>query len=202
MKVNYVYDLPFGKGRTFEASGAWDRIVGGWTLSGWYTWQSGTPFSVLSGRGTLNRGGRSAGNTAITTLTKPQLDDVLSFRMSPAGPYMVASTAVGADGRAVAADGAAPFSGQVFFQPGAGELGSLQRRMFSGPSGWNMDMSLQKKVRFTERTSLELRMETFNTFNHPTFDIGDQTVTSVNFGRITANLFGRRLVQLGAYLRF
>ncbi|MEP7364951.1 MAG: TonB-dependent receptor [Acidobacteriota bacterium] len=201
-KFNFVYDLPMGKGKMLAASGVLDKIIGGWSLSGFYLYQSGTPFSVLSGRGTLNRTARSAGNTAITTLDKAQLDDALAFRMSGTGPYMVTSSALGTDGRAVQADGAAPYSGQIFFQPGAGEIGSLQRRMFSGPSAWNMDMGLQKRTTITERVSLEIRAETYNTFNHPTFDLGDQTVTSTTFGKITGNLFGRRLIQFGAYLKF
>ncbi|HZO57257.1 MAG TPA: TonB-dependent receptor [Bryobacteraceae bacterium] len=205
-KFNFVYDLPMGKGKLFAAEGILDKIVGGWSLSGNYTHQSGTPFSVTSGRGTLNRGGRSTGNTAITTQTKAQLDEIMSFRMSGTGPYMVAASAIGPDSRAVQADGAAPFSGQIFFQPGAGEIGSLQRRMFSGPSAWTIDMGLQKRTSITERVSLEIRAEAYNTFNHPTFDFGittpDQVVTSTTFGKLPTNLFGRRLLQLGAYLRF
>lgn len=203
VKINSVYDLPMGKGKWLNAGGVLDKIIGGWSLSGSYTWQTGNPFSVLSGRGTLNRAARSGGNTVTSTLNKAQLDDLFQLRFSGSAVYFVGASAIGPDGRAVQADGAAPFgSGQAFFQPGAGEVGALQRRMFSGPSAWSIDMGVQKKTQITERVSLELRLETFNTTNHPTFYISDQTVTSVNFGRITSSLFGRRLVQLGAYLRF
>lgn len=201
-KFNFVYDLPIGTGKWLSTSGPLDRILGGWSISSFFTWQTGTPFSVLSGRGTLNRGARSGGNTATSTLDKAGLDDALAFRMSGTGPYMVNSNALGVDGRAVQADGASPFAGQIFFQPGAGEIGALQRRMFNGPSGWSIDSAVNKRTRITERVSLEIRGEFYNTFNHPTFDIGDQTVTSVTFGKITGNLFGRRLIQLGAYLKF
>jgi hypothetical protein len=57
----------------------------------------------------------------------------LKFRMTGIGPYFVAASAIGPDGRAVAPDGSAPFQGQVFFHPGPGTVGALQRRMFSGP---------------------------------------------------------------------
>jgi len=41
-----------------------------------------------------------------------------------------------------------------------------------------------------------------NVFNHPTWFIGNQTITSTNFGKITSNFFGRRLVQFALYYRF
>ncbi|MFB3828520.1 MAG: carboxypeptidase regulatory-like domain-containing protein [Bryobacteraceae bacterium] len=195
IKGNAVWDLPLARKH---------RWLGGWTLSGMMTWQSGTPFSILSARGTLNRTGygRSDLNTASTTLNKAQLDDLLSFRMTGGGPYFVAPSAIGGDGRAVAADGQAPFSGQVFFHPGPGALGGLQRRMFSGPWGFQADLGVLKSTRIAERHSLELRMEAANAFNHPTFVVWDQRISSANFGRITSTLNWARVVQFGAYYRF
>jgi len=205
LKVNGFYELPMGKGRAWDpGNGVVSRIVGGWTMGGIATWNSGTPFSILSGRGTLNRMGRSTNNTAITTLNKAQLDEVLKFRMTGNGPYIAAASIIGPDGRAVAADGAAPFAGQVFFQPGAGELGTLQRRWFSGPTNFNLDFSLQKETRITERQSIEIRMDSSNILNHPTFDVsGDHTITSPTFGQITSTgISGRRLLQFGLFYRF
>jgi hypothetical protein len=50
--------------------------------------------------------------------------------------------------------------------------------------------------------SLEVRLDATNLFNHATWFVGDQNVTSVNFGRITGTFFGARLVQLSAFFRF
>jgi hypothetical protein len=50
-----------------------------------------------------------------------------------------------------------------------GSIGTLQRRMFSGPSVFSFDAGIQKSTRLTERHSLELRMEAQNILNHPTF---------------------------------
>src|SRR5437899_4925037 len=88
------------------------RVLSGWTMGSLMIWQSGTPYSILSARDTLNRSGRSTNNTANTALNKSQLDDLLQFRMTGTGPVVVPGSAIGPDGRAVAADGAAPFSGQ------------------------------------------------------------------------------------------
>jgi hypothetical protein len=204
IKANAVYDLPFGKGHKWNWKPL-DRALGGWSLSGIMTWQSGAPFSILSQRGTLNRAGntRSDNNTAVTALTKGQLDKLLQFRMTGDGPVFTAQSVINPlDGTAVSSDGAPPFSGQVFFHPGPGTIGTLQRRMFSGPWAFNLDLGVQKKFRITERHSIEVRMESTNALNHATFFVGDQLLDSTNFGRISYMMFNPRLVQFGAYYRF
>jgi hypothetical protein len=204
IKANGSYELPFGAGRRLGGGSPVARkLFGGWSVSGILVWQAGTPFSVLSARGTLNRGGfRSANNTANTPLNKAQLDDLFHLRMTGAGPYFVNASAIGQDGRAVAPDGRPPFSGQAFFHPGAGQIGALQRRWMSGPWAWNLDFGVHKGTQISERHSFEIRMESTNFLNHPTWFIGDQGIDSVNFGRITSMFFGSRLIQFGVYWRF
>ncbi len=58
IKMDGYYELPFGKGHRLSYRPL-DRVIGGWILGGTLTWQSGAPFSILSGRGTLNRESRS-----------------------------------------------------------------------------------------------------------------------------------------------
>jgi hypothetical protein len=203
-KLNGVWELPFGRGRRVGINNGFvDAVLGGWGVSGIMTWQSGAPFSILSGRGTLNRAGRSsATNTATSLLDKSQLDDLIGFRMTGNGPYFIGASALGGDGRGVAADGSAPFAGQAFFHPEAGTVGTLQRRMFSGPQFWNTDLQVFKTFRATERVTVDFRGDFFNLTNTPSFFIGDQSLDSVNFGRITSTASGRRVVQFGLYLRF
>ncbi|MGH9521287.1 MAG: hypothetical protein ACRD3E_02005, partial [Terriglobales bacterium] len=69
-KMNAVYQLPVGKGHWLlgTAGPVVDRMVSGWTLSGIYNIQSGAPFSILSARGTFNRGARSSTQTAVSSL--------------------------------------------------------------------------------------------------------------------------------------
>ena len=47
-----------------------------------------------------------------------------------------------------------------------GQLGNSRRRFFHGPGLSNRDMSLAKVTKITERSSLELRFEAFDLFNH------------------------------------
>lgn len=206
IKMNSSYALPFGKGQRWSsASRIANHLFGGWMVTGLFEWQSGFPFSVFSNRGTLNRAARSTNrNTASTLLTKGQLDnDVFGLRKQGDGVFFVAPGALNpTDGRAVSSDGAAFFNGQAFYHPNAGELGGLQRRMFSGPWTFSLDMGLVKRFAITEKQTLEFRGEAFNLPNHPSFAFGDQDINAATFGRITGVNVGSRFMQFGLYYRF
>jgi hypothetical protein len=212
IKANGFYDLPFGQGKKFELHGVADKVLGGWTVAGIMSYTSGTPFSIFSNRGTLNRGGRSAGkNTAYSSLDKAELDEQLGHVVMTAGngPYFINPAVIGADGRGVASDGSAPFAGQIFTHPGAGYVGNLQRRMFSGPWNFNLDNSIIKRFSIGERHSFELRGDAFNVLNNPSFWVGSETTATTRFdigqttfGRITSTFNTRRVFQFGLYYRF
>jgi hypothetical protein len=195
-------ELPFGKGYRLSYHPI-DRLIGGWRLAGTMVWQSGAPFSITSGRGTLNRTSRSYYNTASTSLTGSQLADAVKFQMTGIGPRIIAESAVNpADFTGVNADGEKPFNGQIFFNPEPGALGSLQRRYFSGPWTFGLDVSLQKNVKITEIVNLEFRADAFNVLNHPTFWSGDQNINSPAFGLIGYTLTPPRIMQFGLTLSF
>ena len=99
--------------------------------SGNLTWTSGPPFSIYSGLGTFLREGFSGDNEAIALENMGQLDKQVTFRMSGNGPYIVPASAIGSDGRGVAAPGQAAFNGQIFYNPGPLQLGTLQKTISS-----------------------------------------------------------------------
>src|SRR5262249_18789783 len=76
IKANWIYDLPIGKKHAFNPRRI-GPIITGWSFSGIWTWQSGSPFSIVSGRGTFNYEGRSGFNTADVL---GSLNDVVGFR--------------------------------------------------------------------------------------------------------------------------
>jgi hypothetical protein len=205
IKANWQYDLPLGKGQRFNVRHL-GGLLSGWSLTGILTWQSGSPFSIVSQRGTLNRESRSGFNTADTSLTGSQLSNIVKFQMTGNGPYVVAPSAIGQDGRGVAADGDPNFSGQVFSNPGPGTIGTLQRRMFYGPWTFDLDAGMQKLTHITERHTIELRMEVANVLNHPNFTVSDQNINSPTFGQVFSNFSTtnglRRVVQFGLYYKF
>jgi hypothetical protein len=206
-KANGVYELPFGNGKRFQAGRAFNAIAGNWSIGGIATWQTGAVYSILSGRGTLNRGARSGQNTADTQLTRDQLNDsVTGFYMTGNGPYYINPSAVNPrDGRGVSADGAAPFAGQVFFNPAPGGLGALQRRQFDGPQIFELDLSVLKNITIKERHTLQFRAEAINATNHPTFLVStgvDPNINATTFGRIANAATVSRILQFGMYYRF
>ncbi len=206
-KLNHYIPLPAGDGHRFSYHPL-NRVIGGWALSGFVTVQSGAPISILTGgRGTLNRTARSGQNTAVTTDNLDQLHAISGVFMTGNGPYFISPSAIGPNGTGAAADGSAPFNGQVFFNPGAGTVGSLQRRILSGPWYNNYNMAILKDTKITERQSIQFRADFYNLFNHPSFIAGDQNINSVNFGKITsmftsADGVSSRLIQFGLYYKF
>ena len=206
IKLNHYIPIPAGKGHWFNPKGV-NWLVRDWALSGFLTLQTGAPISILSARGTLNRSARSGENTVDTTDTQSQLDAVSGLFMTGNGPYFISPSVIGPNGTGAAADGQAPFSGQIFFNPGFGTVGTLQRRQLSGPWFDNYDMSVLRAFKITERNHLDLRGDFYNLFNHPNFLAGSQNINSLDFGKITSMLYaadgvGPRIIQFSLFYRF
>ena len=142
---------------------------------------------------------------ANTTLTRPQLDNLLQLRMTGDGPYFVPSSVIGSDGRAVSPPTAASqFTGQIFTNPTAGTIGALQRRQFTGPSVFNMDAALYKDTKVNEHLLVQLRLEALNVFNTSTFAVfsNNLQINSQQFGQVTSTATSPRRLQLGLRVQF
>ncbi|MEO8100803.1 MAG: TonB-dependent receptor [Acidobacteriota bacterium] len=215
-KANYIYLLPFGKGKMFDGRNSIvNQVIGGWSLGGIWNYQSGAPFSILSGYGTLNRGARSTTtNTAsVAGTTMDQLTPLTSgvFKTGD-NIYFLSPTLLNSDGRGTNAAGVSGFAGQVFYNPNAGTLGNLQRRSFTGPWDFAWDMSLIKGFTIHERHKVDLHFDFFNVFNHPTFlmypvsgDYGVSSVYNINntfFGQLDSINHDARQIQIGARYSF
>jgi hypothetical protein len=207
-KLNHYVPIPIGAGHRLDLhNGVLNRVIGGWGFGGFLRIESGPPVSILSARGTLNRAARSGNNTVDTTLNLDQLKGITGTYYQNGKVYWINPANINSNGQGVAPDGSAPFSGQVFFNPQAASVGSLQRRLLDGPGFWMYDASLQKNIKIYDRHSLELRADFYNLFNHPSFFIGDQNVNSSTFGQITAQNYtnygvGPRLMQFGLMYKF
>jgi hypothetical protein len=77
------------------------------------------------------------------------------------------------------------FNRDAFAQPVAGAFGTAPRNVAVGPKFWQIDMAIAKLLPFGATRRMELRLETFNVFNH--FNWGDPVtnLNSATFGRIT-----------------
>jgi hypothetical protein len=204
--ANFLYELPIGPGKSFlNTSGISGKILGGWQLAGIFNWQSGEPVSIVSARGTFNRGARSARNTVNTDLTtdqlkegtglfylpdgRPVLFDPRFFNLSSTGAILGASTS-------------------LFRNPAAGEVGSLALTPVTGPSFFNVDASIIKRTNITESINVEFRAEFFNVLNHTNFDLLaagpnqlEQNINSPDFGVFTS-AFSPRIIQFAMKVNF
>ncbi len=215
--ANFYYPIPMGSGHRFTYAPL-NRVMSGWGVSSIITYQSGSDFSVLSGYATVNREGpyRSGLNTVNTPLNYGQLQNDVGFFMTGNGPMFINPAVINAEGLGASPPGTAPFQGQIFFNPGPGTLGTLQRDMFYGPWDFNWDFSVQKTTKITERHSIEFRADFFDLTNHTAFTAGDEfgqltpnnfDVNSTTFGKIAgaagyAFFNPSRVIQFGLYYRF
>jgi Carboxypeptidase regulatory-like domain len=105
--------------------------------------------------------------------------------------------------------GAAPgtlnttFDTSAFEQEPVGKFGNAARNFFASPGINNTDLGLYKDVRFGETQYVELRLETFNTFNHSQFGGPDGEFADGpgSFGVVSSAASGR-VVQLGGKFYF
>jgi hypothetical protein len=175
-----VYDLPFGKGKRLVSSGVGAAVLGGWRISSFLTLMSGLPlYFNASGASLL-----APGNTQTPNLVAPVQ---ILHGVGPGNPW---------------------FSAASFGPAAANTFGSVGRNYLSGPGFFNLDAALSKAIRFTERYSLDLRLEAFGVTNTPQYFFASNggnsagiTLASNSFGQIT-NASGGRTLQLGAKLNF
>ena len=178
--VTYRYDLPFER-----MLGVRNRMSTGWAISGISRFATGFPVTFT--------------NASDNSLLGTQPDGVNGYGVDL--PDMKpGSLALNHNPR----NGLPYFNTSLFSLPSLGTPGTAPRRLLYGPGEENFDIALMKATRITESTSLQFRLETFNTFNHAQFF----DATSVN-GEITSPAFGQvvsaappRLVQAALKLTF
>ena len=181
----YVYELPFGKGKSWLHSGAGNWIAGGWTFSGDLSIQSGEPLDWSS-----------TGNS-------------LSMNGSRQVPIQIAPFHV-----LGGIDTANWFDTSAFCQPGVtdptrpncpvvanGVIGNMARYAYAGPKFFNLDGALMKKFNVTERVVVEVRAEAFGLTNTPQFSNPTANASDVNFGKVKS-AGGNRSMQLAAKITF
>jgi hypothetical protein len=195
-KTNGIYELPFGPGKQWLQNGPASRVFGGWQINAIFEARTGRPITFQSNRGTVNRQGRSAKNTAVTSLSREELQELTRLSYDPATgrPLFVDPSLIGPDGRA---------NPEILQNPGAGEFGTLQLTPVSGLGYWNIDLSLIKRTKIKESWNLEFRAEAFNALNHTRFFVGAEShdINSTTFGRLTQT-FDPRILQFGLKLNF
>ncbi len=193
--MNYSWDLPFGK-----HTGALDKLLGGWSLSGVTTIQSGNLFTVID-----SRNGTIYGTSSTTTS-----GGYASAYFCPGITQSNLYSTGGVESRLGGPSGGSGwFASNAFcVAPSVGDgtgWGNSGPGMAKGPGQFNFDATLQKITKITERQSIQFRAEFFNLFNHSQFNPPNTAlfasplpdVNSPNFGRLTTTSVNPRVIQLG-----
>ncbi len=161
---NLVYELPFGKGKSFGGGvgRGVDEVIGGWQISGTVNWAGGLPWTPGLSGGVCNL-------EQDTGVCRPNKGPG-SFHTG-AGSFDGATHTVtfftplvDANGKSLLTNGGA-LSG--FADPGLNAIGNRGYDSFRGPRFFGADASLAKNFTFTERVKLQFRMDAYNVFNHP-----------------------------------
>jgi hypothetical protein len=154
-----------------------DSLLGGWEAGVLNIWQSGTAFSVSSGRPT----GPNPSANAWANFSGDRKAGGLERR----------------------GDGVYFFTEDVkarFSFPEAGFVGNSGRNTFRGPRYFNIDASLLKRFRMTESARATLRVEGYNLFNNANFGTpGGSLATLQSLGKFSG-ASAARVVQMA--LRF
>ena len=192
--INYVYLLPkFTRYNQFVK-----QTLGGWEVTGITRFWSGFPISILSyGTNPGNLDGGNYGNATYgTTPYGGVRADYIGGQITPANKTW-----------------------QEYFNPLAfgaaanGTLGNTGRNFLTGPGVNQWDVSLFKNFNMTESMRLQLRLETFNTFNHTQFSGVNTEISAAAPGLpVTSATIGTagqvnstrdpRTVQIGAKFYF
>jgi hypothetical protein len=72
----------------------------------------------------------------------------------------------------------------------------------TGPGYFNLDATIFKKFKFTERVGGELRADMFNALNHPNFNNPATNLTSATVGQINGTSSSPRLIRFGVRVSF
>jgi hypothetical protein len=171
-----VYELPFGRTKRWATSGIGSRLAGGWQVNWIMTRASGAPLTLTGGGSSLN----APGNTE----TVDQIGPInLVKGIGPiTGQPACAATTLSCHYFDPSAFSGVP-TGQVRF-------GTTGRNILRGPGLFNLDASLFRDFRLTERFKLQFRAECFSLTNTPHFaNPGTSWAPgSTTFGVITSTL--------------
>ena len=171
-------ELPFGRGKKYATEGFGAMLLGGWQVNGLLTMYTGAPFSVTSAAGSLN----APGNNQTADQIKPEVE-------------IIGTRDLWFDTTAYAPVTAARF--------GTGGWDQLR-----GPGLINVDLSIYRAFRVTERVGLQFRAESFNMTNTPHFANPRSDISATQPGLITGvQNTGRegideRMFRLGLRLSF
>jgi len=145
--ANAIYDLPFKS----------NRLVSGWEIAPVFSWQTGNPFNLVAFDSSSFNG---VGNTITLNASAP-----IEVTGNPLGQWIANPQVLSVPCTLVTASATATPT----CVPGTLTFGNVGRNSVYGPGFTNMDLSLVKNTKLTEKLNLQLRADAFDVFNHPNY---------------------------------
>ena len=178
--TNFIYDIPVFR---HSSSRLVNSTLGGWEVSGIVTIESGLPINLSAGTGVSDFLGSGASS-------RPDLVGTISYPHTPVTCTPTCHQEI-------------QYFANVFAAPAKGTWGNLGHNALRGPGRDNWDMSLFKNFTLSESrgSRFELRLETFNTWNHTQFQNIDTGLGDNRFGQFTS-AYNARILQLGGKIYF
>jgi hypothetical protein len=166
--LSYDYELPLERPFHSASRLTASRLIGGWAISGITRFATGLPVTLASNGDNFLVYAQNNGINS-TSIDLPNL--------APGDMHINGNPRNGQ-----------PYFNIALFSPNTlGTQGNAPRRPFYGPGVNNWDIALHKVTKLTERKSLELRLETFNAFNHAQFygsSSVDGNISDATFGKV------------------
>jgi len=168
VNANAVYELPFGPGKPFlNQPGILRAMFGSWTFSPIFVYRTGFPVNITA---------TTTGPDGNSNNQRPNL--------VPNQPLYLAGGNINPNAFCI------PGSPDALYPGGmcpAG-FGNVPRNFLRGPSAWQADMALGKRVRVTEQMNVQFRAEVFNIFNKALYANPDANISDSNFGKLISPL--------------
>ena len=217
VRYNFFYDLPFGTGKKFMGSSgkAVNAVLGGWQLSGIGEWRSGNWLGVNSGRYLFGDPTLSEEQRLLMTFAgrsqrlwfRGDFDPRLATNVDQAKLQQLVP--VDRAARILRPIGSA-FDNRIALRLANGTIRQTpitdtvnwnSRAFYRGPGEWNIDSSVFKNFRLTEKLVTRFSADFFNILNHQN-DADPNTATGLQDLSISRPGTSPRIVQLSLRLTF
>jgi hypothetical protein len=158
--VSAIYQFPLS-----TQARRWVRaLFGRWQAGGYFTAQSGAPFTVNISSDQANIGSGPA--------QRPNVSGDPNNGPKTPGEW---------------------FNTSAFLLPALYTFGDSPRNSVIGPGLAEFDVSVQKAIPIRESSQLQFRTEAYNLLNHPNFNIPNRTAFTPNFGQVSSAQDSRQL---------
>jgi outer membrane receptor protein involved in Fe transport len=176
--AGWVWAVPIGKSGFSTGNRVSDYVLGNWQITGIATLESGRPYTVedagdIANTGNFNFVGPGYERPNQVGNAKPQ-QQTKSQWINPA----------------------------AFVAPDQYTFGDTPRNSLRTESYKNLDASLFREFPVSEAIRLQLRLDAFNSFNHPVWGVPNNCQNCQNFGVVTSTINNARQMQLSGKIVF